>query len=72
MRLQIIQDGYGNSTGVFIPMNDWQTIVQKHKDLKSLVNIESIPQKKLSELVGTLSHKTAKEMQKYVSKSRNE
>jgi hypothetical protein len=29
MRLQVIKDGYGKNTRVFIPMNDWNVIVQK-------------------------------------------
>lgn len=72
MRLQVIQDGYGKNTGVFIPMNDWNVIVQKHEDLKILVNIEPVAKKKLSELAGTLSHETAEAMQKHVVESRNE
>ena len=72
MRLQVIQDGYGKNTGVFIPMNDWIVIVQKYEDLKTLVNIEPVAKKKLSELAGTLSHETAEAMQKYVVESRNE
>lgn len=55
MRLQVIQDGYGQNTGVFVPINDWNTIVQKHEDLEVLVNIESKPKKKLSASAGCLS-----------------
>ena len=72
MRLQIIQDGQGQNTGVFVPINDWQTIIQKHQDLKALVNIEPTPKKKLSELAGTLSTETADAMQACVAESRNE
>jgi hypothetical protein len=72
MRLQIIQDGHGQNTGVFVPMDDWNTIVQKHEDLKALVNIEPTPKRKLSELAGKLSHETAEAMQKYTAESRNE
>ena len=79
MKLQVIQDGYGKNTGVFIPItgvfipiNDWHTIVQKHEDLKALVNIEPEPRKKLSGLAGKLSHETAAAMQAYVTESRNE
>lgn len=72
MRLQVIQDGYGKNTDVFVPINDWNTIIQTHKDLKAHVNLEPTPQKKLSELAGKLSHKTAKDMQKHVADSRNE
>ena len=72
MRLQIIQDGYGKNTGVFIPMNDWDTITQKHEDLKTLVNITPTPKKKLSELAGTLTDETAEALHKHVTESRNE
>lgn len=72
MRLQVIQDGNGQNTGVYIPISDWNAIVQKHQDLKSLVNIEPSPKKKLSELAGKLSRKTANEMQTEVAESRAE
>ena len=72
MRLQVIQDGHGQNTGIFIPINDWNTIVQKHEDLKNLVNINSTPKKKLSELAGTLSHQTTEELHKYIAEGRNE
>jgi hypothetical protein len=72
MRLQIIQDGQGQNTGVFVPINDWNSLVQKHEDLKSLVNIEPTPKRKLSELAGKLSRETAEAMQKYVAESRSE
>lgn len=72
MRLQVIQDGQGQNTGVFVPINDWNAIVQKHQDLKKLVNIEPSPKRKLSELAGKLSHQTAEAMQKQVAESRNE
>lgn len=63
MSLQIIKDGYGINTGVFVLINDWEIIIQKHEDLKALVDIDPTPSKKLSELAGKLSHQTAKEMQ---------
>ena len=72
MKLQIIQDSYGRNTGVFVPMNDWNTITQKHEDLKDLVKIAPTPKRKLSELAGKLSNETAEAMLKYVAESRNE
>jgi hypothetical protein len=73
MQLQIIKDGYGNNTGIFVPMNDWDTITQKHQDLKALVMVEPTPpKKKLSELAGTLSTQTAEALLKHVEDSRNE
>lgn len=72
MRLQVIQDGYGNNTGVFVPINDWNEIVQKHHDLKILVNIEPAIKPKLSDLAGRISQETANELQKNVEESRTE
>ena len=72
MSLQLIKDGNGKNTGVFIPMSDWDIITQTHEDLKGLVSIEPVPKKKLSELAGTLSKETAEVMLKYVEESRNE
>lgn len=72
MRLQVIQDGYGKNTGVFVPISDWNILVQKHEDLKDLVDLEPLPKKKLSELAGKLSQETAEAMIKSISESRNE
>ncbi len=72
MSLQVIKDGYGNNTGIFVPITDWDTITQKHQDLKELVNIEPAPKKKLSQLAGSLSKETAEAMLKEVDESRNE
>ena len=72
MRLQVIQDGQGKNTGVFVPISDWNILIQKHEDLKILVNTEPIPKLKLSALAGKLSNETAKEMQKQVIESRND
>lgn len=72
MKLQVIQDGQGKNTGVFIPIEDWEVLTQRHKDLKELVSTEPAPKKKLSQLAGSLSHETAKAMLKHVEESRNE
>lgn len=72
MSLQIIQDGYGKDTGIFVPINDWNEIVKKHEDLKALVNLSPVTPKKLSELAGKLSDETAQAMQKHVAQSRVE
>lgn len=73
MRLQVIQDGQGKNTGVFIPINDWEVLAQRHKDLKELISTEQpTPKIKLSELAGSLSHETAEAMLKHVEESRNE
>ena len=72
MKVQVIQDGQGKNTGVFIPINDWEVLTQRHKDLKELVSTESAPKKKLSELAGSLSRETAEAMLKHVKEDRNE
>ena len=72
--VQVIKDGNGVNSGVYIPMSDWNELVRKHDDLKALVNIEQDDRKKvkLSDLIGKLSDKTAADMLKYVEASRNE
>lgn len=35
MRLQVIQDGKGKSTGVFIPMEDWTLIKNQYPDIEN-------------------------------------
>jgi hypothetical protein len=73
MQLQIIKDGYGNNTGVFVPMSDWNTLIQKHEDLRALVPMEPVaPKKKLSDLAGKLSKETADAMQQEIDESRND
>lgn len=36
MRLQVIQDGDGKNTGVFIPIEDWSLIKTNYPDVESL------------------------------------
>ena len=36
MALQVIQDGKGKPTGVFIPINKWKELKKQHKDLELL------------------------------------
>ena len=72
MRLQIIQDSYGQNTGIFVPINDWLTLIQKYQGLKALVSIEPTPKLKLSQLAGKLSDQTAEDMLKFVAESRSE
>jgi hypothetical protein len=35
MTLQFIHDNNGNTTGVYIPIDDWQTLKVKYKELES-------------------------------------
>lgn len=34
MRLQFLQDHKGNTTGVYIPIDEWQSLKQKYKALQ--------------------------------------
>ncbi|MDB5014353.1 MAG: putative addiction module component family protein [Daejeonella sp.] len=36
MRLQVIQDGQGKSTGIFIPIEDWALIKTNYPDIDNL------------------------------------
>ncbi|MCC5929971.1 MAG: addiction module component CHP02574 family protein [Cyclobacteriaceae bacterium] len=36
MKIQVIQDGKGNDTGVFIPIDDWIRIKQSYPDIESM------------------------------------
>jgi hypothetical protein len=36
MKLQLIQDGKGKATGVFIPINEWRELKKKYKALEVL------------------------------------
>ncbi len=71
MQLQVLKDSFGRNTGVFIPMEDWNIISQKHEDLKALVNITKT-KKKISDLVGALSDETANAMLKEVKEGRED
>lgn len=36
MKLQLIQDGKGKTTGVYIPINEWEELKKQYKDLEGL------------------------------------
>ncbi|MGJ7032079.1 hypothetical protein [Niabella hirudinis] len=36
MRLQMIQDSKGKTTGVYIPINEWKELKKQYRDLESL------------------------------------
>lgn len=69
MKIQVLQDSFGNNTGVYIPMSDWKIISQKHSDLNDLVAIPK-SKKKISELVGLLSSETSNELIQEIEESR--
>ncbi len=71
MQLQVLKDSFGKNTGVFIPIEDWNIISQKHEDLKALVNLPKT-KKKITDLVGALSDETANAMLKEVKEGRED
>ena len=50
MRLQVIQDGKGKATGVFIPINEWDQLKKKYKDLAILEYDEPSKENLLEEI----------------------
>ena len=36
MRIQVIQDGQGKNTGIYIPMEDWTLIKNNYPDIDNL------------------------------------
>lgn len=72
MPIQYITDAAGEHTAVLIPINEWELLTRKHKDLKNLETAATKPKVKLSGLAGKLSYKTAEAMLSYVAEGRNE
>jgi hypothetical protein len=72
MPLQYITDTSGTQIAIMIPIDEWKQITLKHQDLKELETVEKKPKRKLSELAGKLSAKTAEAMHKYVDESRGD
>lgn len=72
MPIQYITDTEGMHTAVLIPINEWELITRKHKDLKNLESTAAKPKVKLSGLAGKLSPTTAEAMLNYVAESRND
>ncbi len=50
MSLQIIQDGKGKATGIYIPMNEWKELKRQYKDLEMLEYKEPTKEQILREL----------------------
>lgn len=36
MKLQVLQDNFGNQTGVYVPMEDWTLIKNSYPDIENL------------------------------------
>jgi hypothetical protein len=50
MSLQIINDTQGNTTGIYIPIEEWKKLKKKYKDLASMEYIEPSKQQLMQEL----------------------
>lgn len=50
MKLQVIQDGRGKTTSVYIPINEWKELKKKYKDLEILEYEEPSKAQLLEEL----------------------
>ncbi|MGH2645528.1 MAG: hypothetical protein ACRDE2_16380 [Chitinophagaceae bacterium] len=50
MRLQVIQDGKGKTTGVYIPISEWQELKKQYRDLEALEYEEPTKEQILQEL----------------------
>lgn len=50
MRLQVIQDGKGKATGVYIPIKEWEELKKKYHDLEALECEEPSKEQLLQEL----------------------
>lgn len=69
MRLQIIQDGRGNTTGVYIPINEWKELKKQYKDLEVLEYEEPTKQQLMEELKEAITQLTLIEKGKLKSRS---
>ena len=50
MGLQIIQDNKGKATGVYIPIQEWNKLKKRYKDLENLEDEEPTKEQLLEEL----------------------
>ena len=50
MKLQVIQDGKGKTTGVYIPISKWKELKKQYRDLEYLEDEEPSKEQVLREL----------------------
>ena len=68
MRLQVIQDGRGKTTGVYIPINEWKELKKQYKDLEVLEYEEPTKEQLLEELKEAVTQVTLIEKGKLKSR----
>lgn len=76
MSLQYLTDYTGRHTAVVIPIDEWEGIVNRHADLKTLEQPTEQPSSSkkytMGDFAGTLSKEAGEALQKYVQQSRDE
>jgi hypothetical protein len=72
MELQYISDSSGNHTAVIIPINEWDSILAKHTDLKELAEEKNPKTNDASRFKGLLTNEEAEKYHKYLKKARSE
>jgi hypothetical protein len=55
MKLQIIQDGKGKATGVYIPMSQWKLLKRRYKELAAMEAEEHSKDQVLYELTEAIN-----------------
>jgi cell shape-determining protein MreC len=68
MGLQVIQDGRGKTTGVYIPISEWKELKKQYKDLEVLEYEEPSKEQLLKELKQALTELTLIEKGKLKSR----
>jgi hypothetical protein len=68
MGLQVIQDGKGKTTGIYIPINEWKELKKQYKDLEVLEYEVPSKEQLLKELKQALTELTLIEKGKLKSR----
>jgi hypothetical protein len=68
MGVQVIQDGKGKTTGIYIPINEWKELKKQYKDLEVLEYEEPSKEQLLKELKQALIELTLIEKGKLKSR----
>lgn len=58
MKLQVIQDSNGKTTGIYIPINEWKQLKKQYKNLATLEDEDADKDKLLHELKEAITELT--------------
>jgi hypothetical protein len=72
MKLQLIQDGKGKTTGVYIPINEWEELKKQYKDLEELEYNEPSKEQILQDLKEAVNELKLVEEGKLIARPANE